>query len=67
MKLNKDTKQLVKVGTILKQVNNVTYTVTSMYTVNKHIYITTECSLSYTHIYSQPISHYYGLEIIEEV
>ena len=63
-KLCSKNKELVTVGTILKQSNGVTYEITSIVRNGNKTNITTLCSLSGTHIYFQPLSSFYGLEII---
>lgn len=65
MKLNKDTKHLLDIGVILHQSNGVEYTITDIFTNGRYTNITTISSESGTHIYGMPISHYYGLEIID--
>ena len=64
MKLNKETKQFLEIGVVLHQDNGIEYTITDIYRNGRCMNITTISSESQTHIYFQPVSSYYGLEMI---
>lgn len=64
MTLNSKTRELIKVGSILKDYSH-TYTVTLLnkQAAGKHIYITTRTEDGQT-LYYMPVSFYYGTTII---
>lgn len=64
MILNSKTKELIKVGSVLKDSGNI-YTVTLKDIQGKATYLTTHTS-SGQNLYYMPISFYYGCRIIKE-
>lgn len=66
MKLNKDTRDLVKIGTILKDSNGKQYLVTSMYESGRHGKNITVRYPDGMQLYGDRLSNWYGLEIIND-
>lgn len=66
MKLNKNTRDLVRIGTILKDSNGTQYTVTFMYESGLHGKNITVRYPDGRQLYGDRLSNWYGLEIIND-
>lgn len=66
MKLNKDTKYSLQSGMILRFPDGSTYTVLSVFPMNRGINITVRCDDG-RYIYCTPSSGFYGAEMLEKM